>query len=72
MSSHQLMTLIEAKCKRLKTGDCLEPVLLKRGHINRENGILVSGDASYKLVKEAEEEAQRKKGAGRGRGAAST
>lgn len=61
MSPDQLMTLLEAKRTRLKAGDCLQPVVLKRGHINSENGILVSADESYKLVKEAEEEAQRKK-----------
>lgn len=55
------MTPLQAKRTRLKAVDCLQPAVLNLGHINSENGILVSADESYKLVKESEEEALRKK-----------
>lgn len=60
ISADHLMDLLHAKWERLKAGDCLQPVLLKLGHIKCGNGILVTADYSFLLIKEAEEESQRK------------
>lgn len=60
MPPMELKALLEAKRERVKAGDFLQPVVLKRGHVNTENGLLVTADESLKLVQKTEDEQGRK------------
>ena len=61
MSLDELETLLEAKRARVRAGDCLQPVVVRRGNVCTEQGLLVNEEQALAVVLQEEDRIKKRK-----------
>lgn len=55
MSPGELETLLDAKPERIRAGDCMKPVVLRRDYVDTTRGQVLTSYDAMKILREKEE-----------------